>query len=229
MKPSVFHLSPASGQKGANLAYASHRGVQEELNRLAGEIHDGLAQHLSAICVQLAAAKLLSSRGGDPLCNIQQAIESANLGLAEARRRTHDLRSSVVDESGLSAALQRLARRWTIAGQLRCNFQSNNVPEDRLSSATKHQLLRIAQEAIQNAARHANPTLITLTLRCHTTYAVLEVRDDGLGISAARLKKCDGFGLVSMRKRSLEIDGKFQIRTAPGQGTTITVTAPISS
>jgi signal transduction histidine kinase len=212
-----------------NLACASHWGVQEDLNRLAGEIHDGLAQHLSAICVQLAAAiEILSSPGGDPLCNIEQAIESANLGLAEARRCAHDFRCSAVDESGFRLALQRLVERWNVAGRLRCRFRSNEIPENRLSAGAKHQLLRIAQEAIHNAVRHANPSLIVLTLHWDTPNLVLEVKDDGLGISAGRLKKCEGFGLGNMRKRASEIRGRFEIRTTAGRGTTIIVTAPLS-
>jgi signal transduction histidine kinase len=82
-----------------------NRAVQEELNRLAGEIHNGLAQHLSAICLQLIVAKeLISSTRGNPLGNIQQAIELAKVGLAETSRCVHNLRRSVVDESGLRAA-----------------------------------------------------------------------------------------------------------------------------
>jgi signal transduction histidine kinase len=212
-----------------NLACASQWGVQEELNRLAGEIHDGLAQHLSAICLQLAAAKeMLSSPGGDPLCNIEQAIESANLGLAEARRCAHDFHCSAVDESGFRVALQRLVERWNVGGRLRCSFRSNDIPENRLSARAKHQLLRIAQEAIHNAVRHANPSLIVLTLRWNTPNLVLEVKDDGFGISAGRLKKCEGFGLGNMRKRASEIRGRFEIRTTAGRGTTIIVTAPLS-
>jgi signal transduction histidine kinase len=229
MKSSVFHLSPAPEQMQANLACASPRGVQDDLNRLAGEIHDGLAQHFSAICMQLAVAKeVLSSTGGNPLCNIQQAIELANLGLAEARRCAHDLRFSVVGESGLRVALQRLAEHWTVAGRLRCNFRSSKVPENRLSTRAKHQLSRIAQEAIHNAVRHAKPTLIVITLRWDAPNLVLQVKDNGLGISAARLKKCEGFGLGNMRKRASEIDGRFEIQTAPGHGTTIIVTVPLS-
>ena len=212
-----------------NLACASQWGVQEELNRLAGEIHDGLAQHLSAICMQLAAAKeMLSSPGGDPLCNIEHAMESAKLGLAEARCCAHSFRCSVVDESGFRVALQRLAERWNVAGRLRCRFRSNDIPENKLSARAKHQLLRIAQEAIHNAVRHANPSLIVLTLRWDIPNLVLEVKDDGLGISAGRLKECEGFGLGNMRKRASEIRGRFEIRTTAGRGTTIVVTAPVS-
>jgi signal transduction histidine kinase len=76
--------------------------------------------------------------------------------------------------------------------------------------------------------RHANPSLIVLTLRWDTANLVLEVKDDGLGISAGRLKKCEGFGLGNMRKRASEIRGRFEIRTTAGRGTTIIVTAPLS-
>jgi hypothetical protein len=97
------------------------------------------------------------------------------------------------------------------------------VPEDRLSDASSHQLLRIAQEAIHNAVRHANPTLIAITLRWDARNVVLEVRDNGLGISAGRLAKCEGFGLGNMKKRARKIDARFEIKTAPGQGTSIIV------
>jgi signal transduction histidine kinase len=212
-----------------DFALANRWAVQEELNRLAGEIHDGLAQHLSAICLQLAVAKeLISSTGGNPLGNIQQAIELANLGLAETRRCAHNLRRGVVDEPGLREALQGLAERWTVPGRLRCDFRSENVPENRLPSRAKHQLLRIAQEAIHNAVRHASPTLIDVTLRWHAPNVVLQVKDNGRGISADRLEKCEGFGLQNIRKRAREIGARFEIRTAVGQGTSITVTVPTS-
>lgn len=80
---------------------ANGLGAREQLNRLAGEVHDGLAQHLTAISMQLSVAKeALSSTGGNPLCNIEQAIELAKLGLVEARRCAHNLCCSVFDESG---------------------------------------------------------------------------------------------------------------------------------
>jgi signal transduction histidine kinase len=101
------------------------------------------------------------------------------------------------------------------------------MPEDRLSDASRHQLLRIAQEAIHNAVRHANPTLIDVTLRWHAPNLVLQVKDNGRGISADRLEKCEGFGLQNIRKRAREIGARFEIRTAVGQGTSITVTVPI--
>jgi signal transduction histidine kinase len=228
MRASISIIGTIPEEIQADLVLADRWAVQEELNLLAGEIHDGLTQHLTAICMQLSVAKeVISSTGGNPLGNIQQAIELANMGLAETRRYAHALRRGVVDEPGLREALLGLAERWTVPGRLRCEFRSENVSENRLSDASRHQLLRIAQEAINNAVRHANPTLIAITLRRNARNVALEVRDDGLGISADRLTKCEGFGLENMKRRAREIDGRFEIKTAPGQGTSIIVTVPL--
>ena len=209
------------------LAHARQSAVLAERNRLAGEIHDGLAQFFTGISMQLSAAREeLSSKEGDPLCSIQRAIELANFGLAEARRCTANLRLGIVDESGLAVALRRLVERSSVPGRLRCDLRSDNIPEDSLPPKVQHALLRIAQEAIHNAMRHANPNLIVVTLRCDPPNLVLQISDNGSGISAARLEKNEGFGLGNMRARASEIDSRFEIRTAAGHGTTIIVTVP---
>ena len=212
------------------VARARQSAVLEERNRLAGEIHDGLAQSFTAISMQLRIAKeKISSKEGDPLCSIQRAGELANLGLAEARRCAHNLRLSIVDQLGLALALQRLVECTNVAGRLRCDLRSDNVPEDRLPLKAQHELLRIAQEAIHNAVRHANPTLIAVTLQWEAPNLVLQVKDNGSGISAARSETSAGFGMGNMRERASVIDGRFEIQTAAGHGTTVTVTVPISS
>jgi signal transduction histidine kinase len=208
---------------------ARQSAVLQERNRLAGEIHDGLAQSFSAICMQLGIAKEeLSAKEGDPLRSIQGAVELANFGLAEARRCAHNLGVNMVDESGLAVALQRLVERSSVSGRLRCTFRSDKIPENTLPPRVQHELLRIAQEAIHNAVRHASPTLITVTLRWDARNLVLQVKDNGCGISTARLEKSQGFGLRNMRERASQIDGRFEIHTAAGHGTTIVVTTPIS-
>src|SRR5580704_17520152 len=118
-RKSVPMVTPEEMQ--AALERAKQSAVLEERNRLAGEIHDGLAQSFTAICMQLGVAKEeLSSKEGDPLCNIQRAVELANFGLTEARPYARNLRLSTVDESGLAGALQRLVKRSSVAGRLRC-------------------------------------------------------------------------------------------------------------
>src|SRR5580692_6251192 len=207
-RKSVPTVTPEEMQ--AALERAKQSAVLEERNRLAGEIHDGLAQSFTAICMQLGVAKEeLSSKEGDPLCRIQRAVELANLGLAEARRCAHNLSLRIVDESGLAAALQGLVERTSLAGRLRCDFRSDNIPEKSLPPRVQHELLRIAQEAIHNAVRHANPTLIAVTLRWDAPNLVLQVKDNGSGIHSGPPDKNEGFGLGNMRARATQIGGKM--------------------
>jgi signal transduction histidine kinase len=209
---------------------ARQSAVLEERNRLAGEIHDGVAQSFTAICMQLGVAKEeLSAKEGDPLCRIQRAVELANLGLAEARRCAHDLRLSIVDEPGLAAALQGLVERTSLTGRLRCDFRSANIPEKSLPPSVQHELLRIAQEAVHNAVRHGNPSLIAVSLVWEAPNLVLQVKDNGSGMSSVPMDKNEGFGLSNMRARASQIGGKMEIQTAAGHGTSVTVTVPISS
>ena len=126
-------------------------------------------------------------------------------------------------------ALQALVERMSLPGRLRCDFRSDDIPEKSLPPRVQHELLRIAQEAVHNAVRHANPTLIVVALQWDAPNLVLQVKDNGSGISVSTLEKSEGFGLGNMRERASEIDGRFEIQTAAGHGTTIIVTVPISS
>jgi signal transduction histidine kinase len=209
---------------------AKRSAVLEERNRLAGEIHDSLAQSFAGISMQLELAQEeMAAREGGLLGYIRHAHETAKFGLAEARRSVLGLRSGVLRQSGFVTVLQGLVERADLAGRLRCDFRYNRIPEERLSATVQHQLLRIAQEAISNAVRHAKPTVVTVTLRWDSPNLILQVKDNGSGITKASLEKSDGVGLDSMRDRAAQIDAKFEIQTAAGRGTSIIVTVPITS
>jgi predicted ATPase/signal transduction histidine kinase len=209
---------------------ARQSAVLEERTQLAAEIHDALAQSFTGISMQLGVAgEQLAAREGDPLRQIQRANEIAKFGLAEARRSILSLRSNVIEESGLTTTLQRLVEHSNVAGRLRCDFRSDHIPEERLPPRIQHELLRFAQEAISNAVRHAKPAVVSVTLRWEPPNLILQVKDNGSGISSASLEKSEGFGLSNMRTRAAQIDGKLDIHTAAGQGTSIVLTVPIPS
>jgi signal transduction histidine kinase len=209
---------------------ARQSAVLEERNQLAAEIHDALAQSFTGISMQLGVAgEQLAAKEGDPLCQIQRANEIAEFGLAEARRSILSLRSSAIEESGLTRTLQRLVEHSNVAGRLRCDFRSDNIAEESLPPRIQHELLRFAQEAISNAVRHAKPTVVSVTLRWHPPNLVLKIRDNGSGISSASLEKSEGFGLGNMRTRASQIGGKLDIQTAAGRGTSIVLTVPLPS
>jgi signal transduction histidine kinase len=209
---------------------ARQAAVLEERNQLAAEIHDALAQSFTGISMQLGVAgEQLAAKEGDPLRQIQLANEIAKFGLAEARRSILSLRSSAIEQSGLTTTLQRLVEHSNVAGRLRCDFRSDNIPEESLPPRIQHELLRFAQEAISNAVRHAKPTVVSVTLGWEPPNLILQVKDNGSGISSASLEKSEGFGLSNMRARASQIDGKLDIQTAAGHGTSIVLTVPIPS
>jgi signal transduction histidine kinase len=207
---------------------AKQSAVLEERNRLAGEIHDSLAQIFAGISMQLfASMEGLGAEANDSRGYIERANELAHFGLAEARRSALSLRSDIIEDSGLVYALQMLVERSNIAGRLRCNFSTKGFREETLSLTAEQGLLRIAQEAISNALRHAKPTVISVVLKGDLSLVTLEVRDNGTGIDRIRLESQDGLGIASMRDRAKHLDAQLDIRTAPGNGTTVTVRLPL--
>jgi signal transduction histidine kinase len=207
---------------------ARQSAVLEERNRLAGEIHDSLAQSFAGISMQLfAAQEVIQSMDDNSLGYIERANDLARFGLAEARRSALSLRSDIIEESGLVEALQMLVERSNIPGRLRCNFRSNGIRKEDLPLQIQQDFLRIAQEAISNALRHAKPTVINVNLRLNSTNLVLEIRDNGTGIDNTRLENGEGLGLSNMRDRAKTVGAELDIRTAGGRGTSIIVRLPI--
>jgi signal transduction histidine kinase/PAS domain-containing protein len=207
---------------------AKQSAVLEERNRLAGEIHDSLAQIFAGISMQLfASMEGLETEANDSRGYIDRANELAHFGLAEARRSALSLRSDIIEDSGLVYALQMLVERSNIPGRLRCNFSTKGFREETLSLTAEQDLLRIAQEAISNALRHAKPTVISVVLKGDLSLVTLEVRDNGTGIDRIRLESQDGLGIASMRDRAKRLDAQLDIRTAAGHGTTVIVRLPL--
>jgi PAS domain S-box-containing protein len=208
---------------------ASRSAVLEERNRLAGEIHDSLAQSFAGVSMQLdAAQEVIKTRRSDGLSYVERANDLARFGLAEARRSALSLHPAVIEESGLIEALQMLVERSNIPGKLRCTFQTYRVRDGKLPLPVQQDLLRIAQEAISNALRHAKPTAISVGLRSSPPNLILEVRDNGFGIASVQQPTGEGFGFANMRARAKKLNGELEVRTAPGQGTSIVVSLPIN-
>jgi signal transduction histidine kinase len=208
---------------------ARQSAVLEERYRLAGEIHDSLAQNFSGISMQLfAAEEVIKNNRDDGLRYVERANDLARFGLAEARRSTLTLQSAVIEESGLVEALQMLVERSNIPDKIRCTFYSNGLRAGSLSNEVQQDLLRIAQEAISNAMRHAKPTAVRVSLRSSASNIALQIRDNGCGMVSEKLETGDGFGFANMRARANKLNAEIGIRTAPGRGTSVVVRLPIN-
>jgi predicted ATPase/signal transduction histidine kinase len=204
---------------------ARESAVLEERNRLASEIHDSLAQSFAGISMQLSAAgRALARKSKDAQQYVERANELARFGLSEARRSALSLRSNIIEESGLIEALRKLAERSNIPGLIRCSFQATRVDEKALSPQVQQDLLRIGQEAISNALRHAQPTEIRVSLRVNPPNLVLKVTDNGSGLAKSRgVSEGQGFGFANMRARAKNLGATLEVRSNPGHGTSVIV------
>jgi signal transduction histidine kinase len=198
---------------------------------LAGEIHDSLAQSFAGISMQLsAAARAMAITRKDSRNYVERANEVARFGLSEARRSALSLRSNIIEKSGLIEALRKLAERSNIPGLLGCSFQARRVDENALSLQAQQDLLRIAQEAISNALRHAQPTDIRVSLRVNASTLALRVTDNGSGLARAKLEsEGQGFGFGNMRERAKNLGATLDIQSRPGHGTSVIVRLRIRS
>jgi len=174
-----------------------------------------------------AASRELKKKSKEALNYVDRANELARFGLSEARRSVLSLRSDIIEESGLIGALQRLAERSNIPGLLHCTFRSSQVREESLAPQLQQDLLRIAQEAMSNALRHARPTEIGITLRRTTPDLVLKITDNGSGFAKNEQTRVKGFGLSNMRARAESLGARLDITSRPGRGTSVVIRLPI--
>jgi signal transduction histidine kinase len=201
-----------------------------ERARLSREIHDTLLQSLVGVALQfdgIANALGPSSIGArEQLTRIRRQVEAY---IREARQSIWDLRSPVLETHDLAAALGAFARE-TI-GDKPIRFTSVVTGDDAVRPPkVDNQLLRIGQEAITNAVRHANPRRIHLEITFGSEAVTLRVEDDGRGFQGNRsaVDEDSHYGLTTMRERAEELGGTFSINSAAGKGTSIEAIVPLS-
>jgi signal transduction histidine kinase len=206
---------------------AQQSALMRDRTFLAREIHDTLAQSYAGILVQLRAAlRFLTHQPERAQTHFDRVLKLAQEGLLEARRSVWVLQQESTQYSDLAALLtqliQQLAIDTSVPIQLKIEGNSYSLqPEVGMN------LLRIAQEAISNALRHADPTQIQLKLTYRDREVTLSVQDDGKGF---RLEQSStGFGLRGMQQRADVIGAAFKLVSHPGYGTQISVTVPLTS
>lgn len=199
---------------------------EAERRRMAGDIHDGISQRLVTLSYFLDAA---SHAVGDPAEVAEQlahARELLELALDEARLAIGGLRPPVLDDLGLAGGLASLARSMP---QIETEV---DLDEHRLPEHVEIALYRIAQECLQNIVKHARASSATLRFAVLGDDAQLEVADDGIGFDTSAIAEPEhvgmsGYGMQSMVERAELVGGRVQVRSRPGEGTTVTVTVPL--
>jgi signal transduction histidine kinase len=210
------------------LTQAREAGVLDERQRMAGEIHDVLAQGLTGIVTQLEAADAAAERPADWRRHLDAAKRLARDSLTEARRSVQALRPQNLAEAALPEAIGEVAEGWSALNGVNAKLITTGTPRPLLPEI-ETTLLRTAQEALANVARHAAAQRVALTLSYMEDMVTLDVRDDGAGFDPSAPRDAGlegGFGLSAMRERVMRIAGTLEVESEPGGGTAISACVP---
>jgi signal transduction histidine kinase len=215
-------------RKAAELQF---RAVLAERTRLARDLHDSLEQTLTGIALQLdTAARLFAAQPGSSAHHLQLARNWLRQSQVELRRSIWDLRSRELEQFDLARALRQSAEHLTdgTALTLHCTTEGD---EQRLPEVVEENVLRIGQEAVTNAVKHAHARALHVTLAFRPAALRLRVQDDGRGFASPETPAAsDGhFGLLGMAERAKRLGGTLAIESQPGHGTTITVEIPLTA
>ncbi|MCX5228782.1 sensor histidine kinase [Streptomyces sp. NPDC006553] len=213
------------------LLQAREAGIADERRRLAAEIHDTLAQGLTGVITQLQAAHATPDRERAET-HLRRAADLARHSLGEARRSVRNLIPAALEHDALPEALRKTVAEWAERTGVEARFTVTG-DEEPLHDEVAATLLRIAQEALSNAARHSGAGRAGVTLSYMGDEITLDVRDDGRGFDplARPERGCDGggFGLDGMRARAERLAGSVAVETAPGEGTAISARVPLGA
>lgn len=206
---------------------------EEELARVAREIHDELGQVLTGlkydvywIREQLTRAREESATAA-VVEKTQSMLKNIDSTILSVRRIMTELRPAVLDDLGLAAAIEWQARDFQERTGIQCNLISN-VEELDLDSETLTSVFRIFQESLTNIARHAGASMVSIGLQSDGETLSLEMEDDGRGIKDEEIATKQSFGIMGMRERARLLNGKLDISSARAKGTTVSLQIPLA-
>ena len=216
----------AAEKEAQSLAGRILSAGEEERRYLARELHDDVSQRLAAVSIETGTLENKMSESSEikvPLGKLKKNLISICDDLHRMSRHMHP---SVLDDFGLSEALRsecgELSQRWGIPIELHCSKRFPEIPKSVALC-----LYRVAQESLWNAIRHSGGSKITIELKSDAEFVYMDISDDGKGFEPSTVQKTRRLGLASMSERIRLVSGTIRTRSAPGQGVTISVVAPI--
>jgi two-component system, NarL family, sensor histidine kinase DegS len=204
---------------------------EDERKRISREIHDGPAQLLANLVLRTEIVERMIAKQDyamvrDEIIDLKAQVRSS---LEEMRKVIFNLRPMALDDLGLIPTLRKYVQDYEEKTRIRSIFETRGK-EYRLSSAMEAAIYRLVQEALTNAAKHAEPTYVTVILTFQAQIVKLTVEDNGKGFNLEkvdqRTKDHNNFGLIGMRERVELLDGRMEIESAENQGTKIVIHIP---
>jgi PAS domain S-box-containing protein len=202
---------------------------ETERASVAREIHDELGSMLTAIKMNLHwFAKRLSAGEAPPAETLTTTIGVIDSAINTVQRISTELRPSLLDHLGLWPALEWQLEQFELHSGISCGLKLS-TDECAVEIEARTAIFRIVQEALTNVARHARATRVEIEARQETGRLVVEIIDDGIGMPLEKTVRSDSFGLQGMQERARAFDGEVTLRTAPGTGTCVKISIPLTS
>jgi PAS domain S-box-containing protein len=202
---------------------------EQEKSRIARELHDELAQSLTALKMDVTWLRGHVPAGDRPVSEKLNDIEALLDGTVAATRRiSADLRPLMLDDLGLVPAVEWLVQKFTERNAIPCELDIG-APDLELRDPHASAVFRILQESLTNAARHAQASRVEVSIDLRDGAVALRVRDNGRGFSPQQPRKPGSYGLMGLRERAYLLGGEVNIASEPDRGTTIEVRIPLES
>jgi len=201
---------------------------EEERTRIAREVHDELGQNLTGLKLDLSwLGNQFSGRGSRTLrTKVKELLAHVDGTIQTVRRIATELRPSILDDLGLVAAIEWQTNDFQNRTGIRCSV-SCRVPEILWDHDFTTVFFRIFQETLTNIIRHANATRVAVRLEQENGSLILEIEDNGRGITEKEIANTRSIGLIGMRERAALVGGDVSFRGGPGIGTTVRVKIPL--
>jgi signal transduction histidine kinase len=217
-----------SRERLRNLAARLHSVLEDERTRISREIHDELGQALTALKLDLSSIRrnLLSDGLPERSAKIQEVERSVKRIIRTVQQIATELRPGILDELGVVAAIDWLAKDFRKRTGIECKVaikEVDNVSDKACATA----IFRIIQEALTNVMRHAAASRVDVIIEKQGDALTIEVRDNGIGILEERITDSKSLGLIGMRERVRLVGGKIAIGGKPGEGTSVMVILPL--
>lgn len=202
---------------------------EDERRRIAREMHDQFGEQLTALGLRIRMLKETAGGRADLAEKIAALEQVAQQLDRDVDHLVWELRPTALDDLGLRAALANYIQDWSQRVRISAELHTTGLTTDRLASEIETTLYRIAQEALNNIAKHAQAGHVEIILERRTDQVSLIVEDDGVGFDASQVDgERRGFGLLGMQERAALVGATLHIESTPGEGTTIFVRMPVT-
>jgi signal transduction histidine kinase len=219
-----------SRERLRNLSGRLQTLLEEERTRISREIHDELGQALTALKIDLSLTRrsLVSGGHAEQSAKVHENEHAVNRIIRTMRKIATDLRPGILDELGVAPAIEWMAKDFQNRTGIGCKVAIQGV--DKISDDVRATaIFRIVQEALTNVMRHAAASRVSVSLKKKDRTLVVEVRDNGIGITEGQIIDSKSLGLTGIRERVRLLGGEAVIRGKPGEGTMVRVTLPIGN